>query len=172
MDVTRGASDTNACWEAPAGIAAVRGRSIFSKCSLRFSKARRMRSGGLALAMILLVNVPAVAAERAPERVTEHAPQHVTEHPPQHPAEHPAPERVCLTAAQAREIVAARRLAEPFRVMQTTARHFQAEALRAKLCRRKDELVYEITLLRRDGRVIHVSLNAVSGKIVRTVNAK
>jgi hypothetical protein len=144
------------------------GGSIFIKCSLRFSKARRMRSGGLALATILLINVPAVAAERA----AEHAPQHVTEHAASHVIEHGPPEHVCLTAAQAREIVTARRLAEPFRVMQTTARHFQAEALRAKLCRRKDELVYEITLLRRDGRVIHVSLNAVSGKIVRTVNAK
>lgn len=126
-----------------------------------------MRSGGLALAMILLVNVPAVAAERAVEHATEHATEHAA-----HVTEHAAQEHVCLTAAQAREVVAARRLAEPFRVMQTTARHFQAEALRAKLCRRKDELVYEITLLRRDGRVIHVSLNAVSGKIVRTVNAK
>jgi uncharacterized membrane protein YkoI len=131
-----------------------------------------MRSGGLALAMILLVNAPAVAAERAIDHVAEHAAQRATEHAAQHGTEHAPPEHVCLTAAQAREVVAAHRLAEPFRVMQTTARHFQAEALRAKLCRRKDELVYEITLLRRDGRVIHVSLNAVSGKIVRTVNAK
>ncbi|HTJ01651.1 MAG TPA: PepSY domain-containing protein [Methylovirgula sp.] len=132
--------------------------------------------------MILLVNAPAVAAERAIDHVAEHAGQRATEHAAQHGTEHPASEHaasehaasehVCLTAAQAREIVAAHRLAEPFRVMQTTARHFQAEALRAKLCRRKDELIYEITLLRRDGRVIHVSLNAVSGKIVRTVNAK
>lgn len=110
-----------------------------------------MQSGGLAFALMLTCCAPAVAAERPQEHGSEHA---------------------CLTAAQARDVVAAHRLAEPFRVMQTTARHFQAEALRAKLCRRKDELVYEISLLRRDGRVIHVSINAVSGKIVRTVNAK
>lgn len=135
-----------------------------------------MQSGGLAFALMLLVSAPASAAERPVEHagehpVAEHAGEHAIERPAEHPVER-APERACLTAAQAREIVAARRLAEPFRVMQTTARHFQAEALRARLCRRKDELVYEITLLRRDGRVIHVSLNAVSGKIVRTVNAK
>lgn len=106
-----------------------------------------MQSAGLAFAVILALSTSAFAAERT----VEHA---------------------CLTAAQAREAVALHRLAEPFHVMQTAAHHFQSEALRAKLCRRKDELVYEISLLRRDGRVIHVSINAVSGKIVRTVNAK
>ncbi len=106
-----------------------------------------MQSGGVALALMIALCAPALAVERVPE----HA---------------------CLTAAQAREAIAMRRLAEPFRVMQTAAHHFQAEALRAKLCRRKDEFIYEISLLRRDGKVIHVSINAVNGKIVRTVNAK
>ncbi len=112
-----------------------------------------MQCAGLALALMLAVCAPALAAERLPEHAR-------------------VPERVCLTAAQAREKIALHKLAEPFRVMETVAHRFQAEALRVKLCRRKDEFIYEISLLRRDGRVVHVLVNAVSGKIVKAVNAK
>jgi hypothetical protein len=112
-----------------------------------FSKAQVMQCAGLALAVMLAVCAPALAAERLPERA-------------------------CLTAAQTREMIKLRRLAEPFRLMKDAAHRYQAEALGMKLCRRKDELIYEISLLRRDGRVIHVSINALSGKIVRAINAK
>jgi uncharacterized membrane protein YkoI len=92
------------------------------------------------------------------------------EHPQEHA--HPPPERVCLTVAQAREKIALHKFAEPFRVTTFVAHHFQAETLRVKLCRRKDEFVYEISLLQKDGRVIRVYANAATGKIVRTVNTE
>ncbi len=106
-----------------------------------------MRCAGLALAVMLAICTPALSAGRPHERA-------------------------CLTAAQARETIALHKLAEPFRLMIIAARRFQAEAIGVKLCRRKDEFIYEISLLRRDGRVIHVFMNAVSGKIIRAINAK
>lgn len=82
------------------------------------------------------------------------------------------PERACLTATQAREKIALHNLTEPFQLMMAMARRFQAEALRVKLCRRKDEFIYEISLLRRDGRVIHVFLKASNGQFIRATNTK
>lgn len=103
----------------------------------------------------------------------EKAQEHPSDKPGEHPQEHAhPPEHVCLTVAQAREKIALHKLAEPFRVTTFVAHHFQAETLRVKLCRRKDEFVYEISLLQKDGRVIRVYVNAVTGKIVRTVNTE
>ncbi len=115
-----------------------------------------MLRGRLALALTLIMCGPAAAAETAQEhaRTPEHA------------------ERVCLSVQQARETITLNKLAEPFRVTTFVAHHFQAETLRVKLCRRKDEFIYEISLLQRDGRVIRVYVNAVTGKIVKTVNAE
>lgn len=109
-----------------------------------------MRCAWLALAFISAVWTPSLGAVRTHERVCTAA----------------------LTTAQAREMIALHRLAEPFHLMKTAAHRFQAEAIGVKLCRRKDEYIYVISLLRRDGRVIHVFLNALSGKIVRAINAK
>ncbi len=82
------------------------------------------------------------------------------------------PERACLTATQAREKIALHKLAEPFRLMKDAAHRYQAEALRVKLCRRKDEFIYEISLLQRDGRVIRVFLKASNGQFIRATNTK
>jgi uncharacterized membrane protein YkoI len=106
-----------------------------------------MRYAGLVLVLNLAAAAPAVAAE-------------------------PAPERECYSAAQTRERIAIHKLAEPFRLMANAANRFQAEAIAAKLCRWKEGLVYEITLLRRDGRVIHVFSNAASGQLIGAKNAK
>jgi uncharacterized membrane protein YkoI len=109
-------------------------------------EASLMRYAGLVVALNLAASVPAAAE--------------------------PVPERECYSAAQTRERIAAHKLAEPFRLMASSANRFQAEAIGAKLCRWKEELVYEITLLRRDGRVIHVFMNAASGQLIGTKNAK
>lgn len=106
-----------------------------------------MRYAGLVFALNLLAAAPATAAALVPERE-------------------------CYSAAQSRERIAVRKLAEPFRLMANAAARFQSEAIGAKLCRWKEQLVYEITLLRRDGRVIHVSMNAVTGQLIGAKNAK
>ena len=74
--------------------------------------------------------------------------------------------RVCLSPAETREEIKARRLREPFLVLKHAAQRFKAEALSAKLCRIDDEFVYEIALLHRDGKYFHVRVNAMTGKYV------
>ena len=73
---------------------------------------------------------------------------------------------VCLNAAETREEIRARHLIEPFAALKYAAAQHKAEALSARLCRSGDELIYEITLLNRDGRLVHVEIEAASGKPV------
>jgi hypothetical protein len=78
----------------------------------------------------------------------------------------PPRERVCFSAAETREKIVMHKLTEPFRVMKSAAARLQGEAIAAKLCRWNQKLVYEISLLRRDGHVIHVFLDAANGQSI------
>lgn len=78
--------------------------------------------------------------------------------------------RFCLSTQDARVAIVQHNLAESSSVMRNAAAQVQAEALSGKLCRWNDRYVYEITLLGRDGRVIHVFLNAMDGKTVGVQN--
>ena len=82
----------------------------------------------------------------------------------------PKPDRVCFSTPETREKILAHGLIEPFRVMRSAASRSQAEAIGIKLCRWSEELVYEMSLLRRDGRVIHVNVNAKTGLVVGSKN--
>jgi len=73
---------------------------------------------------------------------------------------------VCLSAAETREEVRAHRLLEPFAALKFAAAQRKAEALSAKLCHNGDEFIYEITLLHRDGRLVHVEMEAGTGKLI------
>jgi len=75
----------------------------------------------------------------------------------------PEPGRACLSASETREAVAARKLTNPVDTMRRASELVRGEALRAKLCAWNQELVYEITVLRPDGRLIRVYLNANDG---------
>jgi uncharacterized membrane protein YkoI len=72
--------------------------------------------------------------------------------------------RACVAESETREEIKARHLLEPFVVLKSASTALKAEALRARLCQIGDEFVYEITLLHRDGRVVHVVVSAVTGK--------
>ena len=78
----------------------------------------------------------------------------------------------CLPPSETREEIKTRRLLEPFAALKAAAAQFKAEALSAKLCRNGDELVYEIALLHRDGRLVHVVTNAATGKVISVRNAR
>jgi hypothetical protein len=71
----------------------------------------------------------------------------------------------CLNAAETRELVKSRHLLEPFAALKFAGAQRKAEALTAKLCRTGDDFFYEITLLHRDGRLVHVDMEAQTGKI-------
>ena len=75
------------------------------------------------------------------------------------------PQRQCLSAVETRQTVAAKRLAEPSRALR--AGRAQGDALRAKLCRwKQDQFVYEVFVLRRDGRIVRLYMNAQNGQAV------
>ncbi len=84
---------------------------------------------------------------------------------------HSAPKNPCLSAAETREEIKARRLREPFAALKSAAQHFKAEALSARLCRIDDEFVYEIALLHKDGKYFHAHVSAVTGKLVEFKHA-
>ena len=79
--------------------------------------------------------------------------------------------RVCFNPADTRDKIATLRLTEPFRALRMG--RLQGDALRAKLCRWKpDEFVYEVAVLRRDGRVVHLYMNALNGQAVGVPDAE
>ncbi|MCI0467742.1 MAG: hypothetical protein L0Y57_12165 [Beijerinckiaceae bacterium] len=80
------------------------------------------------------------------------------------------PARPCFSTSETREKILAHGLFEPFHVMRSTASRLQAEAIGVKLCRWRDDLVYELSLLRHDGHVIYVFVNAKSGQPVGSKN--
>jgi uncharacterized membrane protein YkoI len=75
----------------------------------------------------------------------------------------------CLDPGEMRETVAAEKVVAPAAAM-AAARHAVpgADIVRANLCRVENHLLYIIMALRRDGRFVYVTIDAVSGK-VRTV---
>ncbi len=85
---------------------------------------------------------------------------------------HVAIKRACLPPSETREEIKARHFLEPFAVLKAAATQFKAEALSAKLCHSGDEFFYEITLLHRDGRLVHAVMNAATGKLVGARNAR
>lgn len=72
---------------------------------------------------------------------------------------------VCFATSETREAIKAHHLLEPFVALKSAAATVKAEALSAKLCRLGDEFVYEIALLHTNGRLVHVVMNAVTGKL-------
>ena len=81
-------------------------------------------------------------------------------------AEMPPEGRLCLSPAETREAILDNKLADPMSALRTAAAHARAEALRSRLCRWNEDFVYEITLLRRDGKVLHVFIKATDGSVV------
>lgn len=78
---------------------------------------------------------------------------------------------ICYTPTETRERVVTQKLHDPFALMRDASAFAHAEALTGRLCHWNDLDIYEITLLRPDGRVIHVFMNAASGQLVGARNA-
>lgn len=101
----------------------------------------------------LTVTVLAAAMGRAPgeERVES-------------TAERTAPRIECFSTEQTRKKIDAHKLVDPFTCMRAAAREHNGEALGARLCRLEEMFVYEIRLLRPDGRIVRLVFDAVTGK--------
>ncbi|PPD44487.1 MAG: hypothetical protein CTY15_07190 [Methylocystis sp.] len=87
-------------------------------------------------------------AEEAAERAAEHAP----------------PRSQCFSTAATREKIEAHRLTDPFACMRAAARELSGEALGARLCRIEELFIYEISVLRPDGRIVKLLFDAATGQ--------
>ncbi len=72
----------------------------------------------------------------------------------------------CLTAEEIREEVAQKRVVTQVSALRAARSQIGGEAVRARLCRQDSGLVYVITSLKRDGKVIRVLVDAPSGKVI------
>ena len=70
----------------------------------------------------------------------------------------------CYTVAQTREKIAQHGLADPVPLLRKAGAENQGEPLAARLCRKGEVFIYDITVMRRDGRIERVPLNAADGK--------
>jgi uncharacterized membrane protein YkoI len=81
-----------------------------------------------------------------------------------------AAERNCLSKAEQRAAISngqAVTLASAIRSIRGSVRGRGArEVVKARLCREPDGLVYVLTVLARDGKVTHMTVDASSGKVV------
>ena len=86
--------------------------------------------------------------------------------PPLLPVEAPParPALACVAAAETRAAIVRHKLADPSPALRALARRGQAEPLRSRLCRMEDRFVYEMALLRRDGKVVRVYVDAQDGR--------
>jgi uncharacterized membrane protein YkoI len=72
----------------------------------------------------------------------------------------------CLTPREMREAVWTKDVVSPAAAVMTARRAVpNADVVRADLCRGREALVYLIVALRKDGRVVQVTIDAPSGKV-------
>lgn len=72
----------------------------------------------------------------------------------------------CLSPAETEEWVQARRIVAPVEaILAARLAVPQSDILRASLCRGGSGMVYMLLALRQDGRFVHVTIDAPSGKV-------
>ncbi len=76
------------------------------------------------------------------------------------------PPLVCVSSAETRDLFVANKLIQPFRVMREAGRATRADAIDIQLCRLQGALVYDVTLLGPEGRIIHRLFSATNGTVV------
>jgi uncharacterized membrane protein YkoI len=77
-----------------------------------------------------------------------------------------AARRECLSQSETLQTIGQRHLIRPGEALASAAGRAAAEPVGAKLCRWDDRHIYEITLLRSDGRVLRVFVDAADGRQV------
>jgi uncharacterized membrane protein YkoI len=81
-------------------------------------------------------------------------------------AESPIMAKPCMSPREMREVVATRRVVAPAHAVGMARRAVPgADMLRATLCVDGELYLYVISVLRKDGRVVHVVVDGPSGKV-------
>lgn len=81
-------------------------------------------------------------------------------------AEGPIVAQPCLSAREMRDMAGTDRVVSPALAIGAARRVVPgADILRAAVCRDRDIFIYLITVLRKDGRVVHVIVDGPTGKV-------
>ena len=81
-------------------------------------------------------------------------------------AQSPIVAQPCLSSREMRDVVSAHRVVAPAMAIGAARRAVPgADMLRATLCGDRDIYVYVISVLRKDGRVVHVVVDGPTGKV-------
>lgn len=74
---------------------------------------------------------------------------------------------LCLSAGATSAAVSANEVVDPVKALGIARRAVPgSEVLRAALCREPDVLVYQFVVLRPNGRIVRVTIDAPSGKVI------
>jgi uncharacterized membrane protein YkoI len=77
------------------------------------------------------------------------------------------PHRECLSKSEQRAAVASHRAIPLAQAIKSARKHgHRGELIGARLCRRGERLVYVLTLLPRNGKVIRESVDAANGELI------
>jgi hypothetical protein len=72
----------------------------------------------------------------------------------------------CLSEGEIRDEVSAKRIVPQVVALRAARAAAGGEAVRARLCHGEGGLVYAITALKRDGKVLRIDVDAVSGRVI------
>ena len=72
----------------------------------------------------------------------------------------------CMSPADARDVLISQKFVAPFRAVAEASRAQGGETVGLQLCLSGDTFVYDVTLLRRDGRVSHTLVDAHTGAVL------
>lgn len=72
----------------------------------------------------------------------------------------------CLDEGEIHAEVGARRVVSQIAALRAARAAKGGEPVRARLCRSESGLFYAITSLKKDGKVVHVMVDATSGKVI------
>ncbi len=72
----------------------------------------------------------------------------------------------CLREAEIHDEVGAKRVVPQIVALRAARAAKGGEPVRARLCRSETGLVYAITALKKDGKVVHVTVDAATGKVI------
>ncbi len=81
-------------------------------------------------------------------------------------ADGPVKGQACLSPQDMREAIGANQVVAPLSAIQSAREAVpKGEVVRAALCHQKEALVYVVVTLLKDGRFVHVTIDAASGKV-------
>ncbi len=73
---------------------------------------------------------------------------------------------ICLDHEQRRAAIANQQAIPLAKVARGVGSHWGGEIVKARLCQQNTGLIYELTVLMRDGKVMWLSIDALSGAVI------